>query len=108
SVGEHTAWQAIPEAQNYFQIKGDSVFVNLHYKVKNRIGVIKYEGVYYNKELVEGRKQVEVKLSSTQRASDGISFELTIRNDGYITMSIVTISPKWVTISYKGELKRLE
>ncbi|MBN2648327.1 MAG: hypothetical protein JXR50_01150, partial [Prolixibacteraceae bacterium] len=28
SVGEHTAWQAIPEAQNYFQIKGDSVFVN--------------------------------------------------------------------------------
>ena len=107
SVGEHTSWQEIPGTSNYFQIKGDSLFTNLHYTAKNRNGIIKYVGVFYNKEFIDGKKQLEVELSSTQVASDGIKFNVTIRNDGYITMSLVQLSP-WVALSYKGIVKKFE
>lgn len=109
NIGDQTSWQDVPESPNYFRVKGDSVFVELHYKTKyNKIKTIKYEGAAYNKEVIESKKDIIAKLSTKQNANEGVQFSLTIDSGGTISLAVISFSPEFITLAFSGNFKKVE
>lgn len=108
SVGESTSREDMPASPNFFKVKGDSLFVELHYISKRKQGVIKYQGIAYGKVLAEDKKEVSVKLATKEIATDGVQFEVVIRDTGLISLGVVMLDPTFIVLGYNGELQAVE